>query len=113
MCLCIKISLVNYPLFGKAVWGPFGHIVDITAVLATLFGLATSLGLGAQQISGGLNYLLRYMGPARLALWVLSEPIFATLYGLWLFEEVPSARVIIDRRGLLRKKSTSSRFPPV
>ncbi len=46
-----------FPLFGKAVWGPFGHVVDITAVLATLFGLATSLGLGAQQIAGGLNYL--------------------------------------------------------
>jgi betaine/carnitine transporter, BCCT family len=46
-----------YPLFGKAVWGPLGHFVDIVAVLATLFGLAVSLGLGAEQISGGLNYL--------------------------------------------------------
>jgi betaine/carnitine transporter, BCCT family len=46
-----------YPLFGKAVWGPFGHVVDITAVLATIFGLATSLGLGAEQLAGGLNYL--------------------------------------------------------
>ena len=46
-----------YPLMGKAVWGPFGHFVDITAVLATLFGLAVSLGFGAEQISGGLNYL--------------------------------------------------------
>lgn len=46
-----------YPLFGKAVWGPFGHVVDITAVLATIFGLATSLGIGAEQLGGGLNYL--------------------------------------------------------
>ncbi len=46
-----------YPLLGKAVWGPFGHIIDITAVLATIFGLATSLGLGAEQIAGGLSYL--------------------------------------------------------
>jgi BCCT family betaine/carnitine transporter len=46
-----------YPLFGKAVWGPFGHMVDIVAVLATLFGLAVSLGFGAEQIAGGLNYL--------------------------------------------------------
>jgi BCCT family betaine/carnitine transporter len=46
-----------YPLFGNAVWGPFGHVVDVTAVLATMFGLATSLGLGAEQIAGGLNYL--------------------------------------------------------
>ncbi|MFQ6006919.1 MAG: BCCT family transporter, partial [Woeseia sp.] len=46
-----------YPLFGKAAWGPLGHVVDITAVLATLFGLATSLGLGAEQMAGGLYYL--------------------------------------------------------
>ena len=46
-----------YPLFGKAVWGPLGHLIDILAVLATLFGLATSLGIGAGQIAGGLNYL--------------------------------------------------------
>jgi len=46
-----------YPLLGKAVWGPLGHIIDITAVLATIFGLATSLGLGAEQIAGGLSYL--------------------------------------------------------
>jgi BCCT family betaine/carnitine transporter len=46
-----------YPLFGNAVWGPFGHFVDTVAVLATLFGLAVSLGYGAEQIAGGLNYL--------------------------------------------------------
>ncbi len=46
-----------YPLFGKAVWGPLGHVVDTLAVLATIFGLATSLGFGAEQIAGGLHYL--------------------------------------------------------
>ena len=46
-----------FPLIGKSVWGPFGHAVDISAVLATLFGLAVSLGFGAEQIAGGLNYL--------------------------------------------------------
>jgi len=46
-----------FPLFGTAVWGPFGHFVDIVAVLATLFGLAVSLGYGAEQIAGGLHYL--------------------------------------------------------
>ena len=55
--LPLTLRSAFYPLFGKAVWGPFGHVVDITAVLATLFGLATSLGLGAEQLSGGLNYL--------------------------------------------------------
>ena len=46
-----------YPLIGKSVWGPFGHVVDIVAVLSTLFGLAVSLGFGAGQIAGGLQYL--------------------------------------------------------
>lgn len=46
-----------FPLIGNRVWGIFGHVIDITAVLATLFGLAVSLGYGAEQISGGLNYL--------------------------------------------------------
>jgi BCCT family betaine/carnitine transporter len=55
--LPLTLRSAFYPLFGKAVWGPLGHVVDITAVLATLFGLATSLGLGAEQMAGGLNYL--------------------------------------------------------
>ncbi|MCY4339809.1 MAG: BCCT family transporter [Gammaproteobacteria bacterium] len=46
-----------FPLIGKSVWGAFGHAVDIVAVLATLFGLAVSLGFGAEQIAGGLQYL--------------------------------------------------------
>ena len=46
-----------YPLFGTAVWGPFGHFVDTIAVLATIFGLATSLGYGAEQIAAGMDYL--------------------------------------------------------
>jgi BCCT family betaine/carnitine transporter len=46
-----------HPLLGAKTWGPAGHIIDITAVLATLFGLATSLGFGAEQIAAGLHYL--------------------------------------------------------
>jgi BCCT family betaine/carnitine transporter len=46
-----------FPLFGKAVWGPFGHFIDVMAVLATIFGLSTSLGFGAEQIAAGLNFL--------------------------------------------------------
>ena len=46
-----------YPLLGEAVWGWFGHVVDIVAVFAALFGLATSLGLGAQQMAAGLDHL--------------------------------------------------------
>lgn len=46
-----------YPLLGERCWGWPGHVVDTLAVLATIFGLATSLGLGAQQAASGLGFL--------------------------------------------------------
>ncbi|TCK98852.1 BCCT family betaine/carnitine transporter [Shimia isoporae] len=55
--LPLTMRSVFYPLFGEATWGPLGHIIDILAVFATIFGLATSLGLGASQALAGLNYL--------------------------------------------------------
>ncbi|MGP4845000.1 BCCT family transporter [Marinobacter sp. 1Y8] len=46
-----------FPIFGDRVWGWIGDVIDIIAVLATIFGLATSLGFGAQQAASGLHYL--------------------------------------------------------
>ena len=46
-----------YPIFGKAVWGRLGDMIEVLAVFATIFGLATSLGLGAQQAMAGITYL--------------------------------------------------------
>jgi len=46
------------PLLGKRVNGPIGDAVDIFAICGTLFGIATSLGLGVSQINSGLNYLI-------------------------------------------------------
>jgi glycine betaine transporter len=51
------ISTAFYPILGERVNGPIGKTIDILAIFATLFGSATSLGLGALQINGGLNYL--------------------------------------------------------
>ncbi len=47
-----------YPLIGKRIYGPIGHAVDIFAVIGTMFGVATSLGLGVLQVNAGFNYLL-------------------------------------------------------
>ena len=55
--LPLSLRSIFYPLFKERVFGRLGDIIDIVAVLATLFGLATSLGLGVQQINGGMNYL--------------------------------------------------------
>lgn len=55
--LPLAFRSVFYPIFGERVWGWTGHIIDILAVLATLFGLATSLGIGAEQANAGLNHI--------------------------------------------------------
>ncbi|WP_417531441.1 BCCT family transporter [Marinobacter lipolyticus] len=55
--LPLTIRSAFYPILGNRIWGPIGHVIDIVAVLATIFGLATSLGLGAQQAASGLAYL--------------------------------------------------------
>jgi len=53
--LTIRSSL--YPLIGKRINGPIGHAVDIFAVLGTMFGIATSLGLGVLQVNAGFSHL--------------------------------------------------------
>jgi len=55
--LPLTIRSAFYPLLGERVWGWPGHVIDILAVFATLFGLATSLGFGASQANAGLNAL--------------------------------------------------------
>lgn len=47
-----------YPLLKDKINGPIGHAVDIFAIVGTMFGIATSLGLGVAQINAGLNYLV-------------------------------------------------------
>jgi BCCT family betaine/carnitine transporter len=55
--LPLSIRSIFYPILGDRAWGWAGHIVDILAVIATLFGLATSLGLGAQQAASGIQHV--------------------------------------------------------
>jgi choline/glycine/proline betaine transport protein len=55
--LPLTIRSALYPLIGKRIHGPIGHAVDIFAVLGTMFGVATSLGLGVLQVNAGFAYL--------------------------------------------------------
>ena len=61
--LPLSMRSTLYPLIGEKVYGPLGHIVDIIAILATIFGVATTLGLSVAQINAGLNYLLPDLVP--------------------------------------------------
>jgi len=55
--LPLTIRSVFYPLLGDKIYGFWGNLIDVLSVLATLVGLATSLGLGVQQVNAGLNAL--------------------------------------------------------
>ncbi|MDO6729570.1 BCCT family transporter [Marinovum sp. 2_MG-2023] len=55
--LPLTIRSAFYPILGERVWGWWGHVIDTLAVFATLFGLATSLGFGAQQANAGLSHV--------------------------------------------------------
>jgi choline/glycine/proline betaine transport protein len=55
--LPLTIRSALYPLIGERIYGPIGHAADIFAVLGTMFGVATSLGLGVLQVNAGLAYL--------------------------------------------------------
>ncbi|MCG8378730.1 MAG: BCCT family transporter, partial [Proteobacteria bacterium] len=53
----LSIRGIFRPLLGDRVDGIYGHIIDVIASVATLLGVATSLGLGVSQINAGLNHL--------------------------------------------------------
>ena len=55
--LPLTLRSALYPLIGDKIYGWQGHVVDVFAVVSTVFGVATSLGLGASQVNSGLNYL--------------------------------------------------------
>ncbi|MDR9403346.1 MAG: BCCT family transporter [Halothece sp. Uz-M2-17] len=56
--LPLTMRSVFYPLLGERIYEWPGHVIDIIAVVADLFGLATSLGLGVQQVAAGLSFLI-------------------------------------------------------
>ncbi|PIE06981.1 MAG: BCCT transporter [Rhodobacterales bacterium] len=78
--LPLTMRSVFYPLFGEATWGFIGHVIDVLAVFATIFGLATSLGLGASQALAGLNYLFGVpISDGMKVLLILCITAFATI----------------------------------
>ncbi len=55
--LPLSMRSALYPLIGDRIYGPAGHIVDVFAILGTMFGIATTLGLSVAQINAGIHYL--------------------------------------------------------
>jgi len=55
--LPLSMRSALYPLIGDKIYGPIGHAVDTFAILGTMFGIATTLGLSVAQINAGINYI--------------------------------------------------------
>lgn len=70
--LPLSIRSAFYPLLGDRVWGPIGNVIDTLAVLATLFGLATSLGFGAEQATAGLHFLFGWPNSLSIKLIIIA-----------------------------------------
>lgn len=84
--LPMRISSLFYPILGERAFGPWGWAVDVIAVLGTLFGVATSLGLGTLQLNSGLSYLFGVpsTGLVQVALITVITSIAATSVALGL-----------------------------
>lgn len=66
-----SVSSAFYPLLKDKIYGPIGKTIDILAVFATVFGIATSIGLGAMQISAGVTHFFDISNSVTLQLIVL------------------------------------------
>lgn len=70
--LPLSMRSTLYPLIGDKIHGPIGHAVDVFAIVGTMFGIATSLGLSVSQINAGLNYLLPDLVPISIGFQVIA-----------------------------------------
>ncbi|KAA0011905.1 BCCT family transporter [Billgrantia pellis] len=78
--LPLTIRSAFYPLLGERIHGPIGHAIDLLAIFATLFGTATTLGLGVSQMNAGLNSLFGMeISSTNQVLLVLGVTVMATL----------------------------------
>ena len=74
------VSMAFYPLLGDRVYGPIGKTIDILAIFATLFGSATSLGLGALQINQGLEAVFGFGGRNAVGLAIVVIAILTAAF---------------------------------
>ena len=70
--LPLTIRSAFFPILGDKVWGWPGNVIDTVSVLATIFGLATSLGFGAQQAASGISYLFDIEGGLNIQVGVIA-----------------------------------------
>jgi BCCT family betaine/carnitine transporter len=79
----MSLRSVFYPLLGNAVWGLAGDVIDILAVLATLFGLAASLGMGAEQTMAGITWVYGVPGTPIGKILLIGVMMVFTFLSVW------------------------------
>ena len=82
MGMPFSVRSVFYPVFGNRVWGWTGHLIETLAVFSTLFGLAVSIGIGAEQITGGLNYLFAVPSTDLSKVLLIAAVVFVAMMAL-------------------------------
>ncbi|MCE0506811.1 BCCT family transporter [Roseivivax sp. GX 12232] len=70
--LPLTIRSALYPVLGDRIYGFWGDVVDILAVFGTMFGIVTSLGLGAMQINSGLGQVLGIEQSATMQILIIA-----------------------------------------
>ncbi len=78
----VSIRYALEPLLGKRIHGGWGNVIDITAVVGTLFGVATSLGLGVMQISSGLESVNIAQPSTQTQVWLIIAITIVTIFSL-------------------------------
>jgi choline/glycine/proline betaine transport protein len=98
----LSLRSAFYPLLGKRIFGPLGDGIDVMAVIATLVGLATSLGLGAKQINAGLYYVFGLPQQPMVQIGIIASvtaiAVISLLSGLKVGIRRPSEANMLSRR---------------
>ena len=78
--LPLTIRSALYPLLGERIYGPLGHVVDLLAIFSTLFGTATTMGLGVAQMNAGLSYMFGWeVSTSNQLILIAATAVVATL----------------------------------
>src|SRR5690554_721907 len=95
--LPLSMRSALYPIIGDKIHGPIGHTVDVFAILGTMFGIATTLGLSVAQINAGINYLWPSV-PVHVGVQIIT---IAAITGLTIFSVVAGMDKGIKRLSLM------------
>ena len=77
-----------YPLIGDRIFGWMGDVIDVVSIMSTLFGVCTSLGLGARQLNFGLSIITPEIAPDDITIQVGINHIISLIMPICNFDKV-------------------------